>query len=238
MLARLHCKVSFIRTRQVRVVAENRPEKKAGVSLAVIIAFAALGGFSLWYWGAPNEKFLQQQERYRQSRDASVAAPGESPASESAGIAQRYASAVRAGDCARAIELTWWMQERLRFALKSGKDAQGSAMEDLCSSLKDRTTDGSRLRPEGIEDQYVFAPLAQVAVTRLDAGRQDLVKPVMERVWIHVSYPVPTQALRDDNGTPIKSLTVGVNVSTDGYVLKGGVIGNLEIDFESISYNW
>ncbi len=219
-------------------MAENRPEKKAGISLAVIIALAALGGFSLWYWGAPNEQFLRQQERYRLSRDAGEAAPGESPVSESAGIAQRYASAVQGGDCARAIELTWWMQERLRLTIKSGKDAQGPAMEDLCNSIKERTAEGSRLRPEGIEDQYVFAPLAQVAVTSLDAGRQDLVKPVMERVWIHVSYPVPTQAIRDGNGTPIKSLTVGVNVSTDGYVLKAGVIGNLEIDIDSISYKW
>lgn len=206
--------------------------------MAVIIALAALGGFSLWYWGAPNEQFLRQQERYRQSRDGGVAVPGESPVSESSGIAQRYASAVQAGDCARAIELTWWMQERLRFAIKSGEDAQGSAMEDLCNSLKDRTTDGNHLRPEGIEDQYVFAPLAQVDVSGLDAGRQDLVKPVVERVWMLVSYPVPTQALGDEKGTPIKSLIVGVNVSTDGYVLKAGVIGNLEIDFESISYRW
>jgi len=53
-----------------------------------------------------------------------------------------------------------------------------------------------------------------------------------------VSYPAPTQSLKDENGTPIKWLRVGVNVSADGYVLKAGVIGNLEIDFESISYNW
>ncbi len=220
------------------MVAKNRPEMKAGVSIAVMIALAALGGFSLWYWGAPNEQFLQQQERYRQSRDGGVATPGESPVSESADIAQRYVSAVQARNCARAIELTWWMQERLRFAIKSGEDAQGSAMEDLCNSLKDRTAEGNHLQLEGIEDQYVFAPLAKVEVSGLDAGRQDLVKPVVERVWMLVSYAVPTQALRDENGTPIKSLTVGVNVSADGYVLKAGVIGNLEIDFESISYNW
>lgn len=206
--------------------------------MAVIIGLAALGGFSLWYWGAPNEQFLQQQEQYRQSRDGGVVAPGEVPVSESADIAQRYISAVQAGDCARAIELTWWMQERLRFAMKSGEGAQGPAMEDLCNSLKDRTAEGNYLLLEGIEDQYVFAPMAKVEVSGLDGGRQDLVKPVIERVWMLVSYPVPTQALRDENGTPIKSLIAGVNVSTDGYVLKAGVIGNLEIDFESISYKW
>ena len=220
------------------MVAGNRPKKRAGVSVAVIIAFTALGGFSLWYWGAPNEKFLRQQERYRQSRDGGAAVPGDFQVSESAGIAQRYASSVQMGDCARTIELTWWMQERLHFAIKSGEDARGSAMEDLCGSLKARMTEGNLLLPEGVEDQYVFAPLAKVEVTGLDAGRQDLVKPVVERVWMLVSYPVPTQALRDENRTPIKSLIVGVNVSTDGYVLKAGLIGNLEIDLESISYKW
>ena len=230
--------VRFIGTKQVRVVAGNRPNRKAGVSVAVVIAFAALGGFALWYWGAPNEEFLRQQERFRQGRDAGVAAAGESPVSESATIARRYASAVQAVDCARVIALTWWMEERLRFAAKSGEETRGSAMEDLCNSLRVRDTAGNRLRPEGIEDQYVFAPMARIEVTSLDAGPQDLAKPVTERVWMHVSYPAPTQSLKDENGTPIKWLRVGVNVSADGYVLKAGVIGNLEIDFESISYNW
>lgn len=220
------------------MVAGNRPEMRTGVSAAFVIVFVALGGFSLWYWGAPNDEFLRQQEQFRQGRDGVVAAAGDPPVSESATIAQRYASAVQEGYCARAIELTWWMEERLRLTMQNGEDTRGSTMEDLCDSLEERNAAGNRLRLEGIGDQYVFAPMSQVEVTRLDAGRQDLAKPVLQRVWMHVSYPTPTQSLKDENGTPIKSLLVGVNVSKDGYVLKAGLIGNLEIDFESISYNW
>ena len=222
----------------VHMVPENRPTKKAGSSYAVAIAFAALGGLALWYWGAPNQDFLDQQERYRRSHDGGEATATETPDSQALRIAKRYLSALQNGACAQVIELTWWMQERLHSASDLGRDNVGAAMQDLCESIRDRTMEANRLRPAGIEDQYVFAPLAQVEVTGVDIGREDLVKPVMERVWMKVSYPVPTQALRDENGTPIKSSRVGVNVSSDEYVLKAGVIGNLEIDFESISYNW
>lgn len=220
------------------MVSQNRPTKKAGGPYAVAIAIAALGGLSLWYWGSPNRDFLEQQEQYRRSRDGVDAAVAGTLDSRGTRIAERYVSAYQSGACSQVIELTWWMQERLHAVSGLGSDERGAAMEDLCELVKDRSMEANRLRPLGTEDQYVFTPLAQVEVTGVDDGRDDLVKPVMERVWMRVSYPVPTQALRDETGAPIKSLKVGVNVSSDEYVLKAGAIGNLEIDFESISYNW
>lgn len=223
---------------KVGMVAGKRPRNKAGFSYAIVGAFAAFGLFSLWYWGAPNENFLRQQEEYRRSIDAYEPESGEAGNSEAARIALEYVSAVQTGVCVRAIELTWWMQERLRFVAENSRDEKSAARQELCDSITSRATGGNRLRPEGVEDQYVFAPMAKVEVAALDAGRQDLAKPPMERVWLRVSYPVPTQALHDENGTPIKSLRVGMSLSTDGYVLKAGATGNLEIDFDSISYNW
>ncbi len=218
------------------MVSQNRPTKKAGGPYAVAIAIVALGGLSLWYWGSPNQDFLEQQELYRRSRDGVDAA--DTPDSRGTRIAERYVSAYQSRACSQVIELTWWMQERLHAVSGLGPEERGAAMADLCELVKDRSMEANRLRPLGTEDQYIFAPLAQIEVTGVDDGREDLVKPVMERVWMRVSYPVPTQALRDETGVAIKSLRVGLNVSSDEYVLKAGAIGNLEIDFESISYNW
>jgi hypothetical protein len=55
---------------------------------------------------------------------------------------------------------------------------------------------------------------------------------------MRVTYPSRRGALRDGKGIPIRSITVGVNVSTEGLALKANVIGNLDIDWESISYDW
>ena len=89
---------------------------------------------------------------------------------------------------------------------------------------------------EGIEDQYVFVPKAQVEPAGADAGRAGLERKVSGRAWLRVSYPEPGVAPKDENGRAVKSLTVGVNMSDDGYVLKSEIIGNLELDRFSIRY--
>jgi hypothetical protein len=63
-----------------------------------------------------------------------------------------------------------------------------------------------------------------------------LSKPVQERVWLLVTYPAADRALCDETGKAIRSIRVGVNVSPDSYVVKAGVVGNLDIDRDSISY--
>jgi len=223
---------------EVSTVRGKRPRNKAGVSIAVILLFAAFGVFSMFYWGPPNQGFIEKQEEFRQTPDAAAKKRVEAENSEAAKIALLYVSAVQTAVCARAIDLTWWMQERLQFAAENSPDGVSAVRQELCDGITKRVRGGNQLRSEGVEDQYVFTPMAKVEVAALEPGRQDLSKASMGRVWLEVSYPVPTQALEDDNGTPIKSLRVGVSMSNDGYVLKAGAIGNLEIDFDSISYNW
>jgi len=213
-------------------------KKQLWTSLAVVLAFAAFGGWSLWYWGPPTSEFLEEQERIRAEAEATAEAATLAANSESARIAERYVFALQNEDCATAIELTGWMQDRLAAVQGQGTEAEGEVLRELCESISERVLDGQHLYAEGIEDQYLMAPMAQVSMVDVDEGRTDLEKPVQERVWFHVSYPVPTQALRDANGTPIKSVRAGLNVSKDGQVLKGELLGNFEIDFDSISYAW
>ncbi len=216
----------------------KRPRNRPGLSLAAVLLFAAFGVFSMFYWGPPNQNFIQKQEEFRQTPAANAAKRGEAEHSKAAKIALQYVSAVQTAVCSRSIDLTWWMQERLQFASENSRDGVSAVRQELCDEITVRVKGANRLRSEGVEDQYVFAPMTKVKVTALEPGRQDLSKPSMGLVWLEVSYPVPTQALKDDNGTPIKSLRVGVSLSNDGYILKAGTIGNLEIDFDSISYNW
>lgn len=222
----------------VRRMDNRKPNAGSWKSYVFVIGFLAIGLFSLLYWGAPNKKFLEEQRQFRQDLDSGGTLSKEEADSNSVRIARRYVVAVQNRVCSQVIELTWWMQERLT-RVREDTDAlvdEGVTLDELCETIV--TSERSRLQVEGIEDRDVFEPMAEVRVIRVDAGRPDLVKSVSERVWLKVSYPVPTHAAVDPDGNPIKSMVVGMNISTDGYVLKAGVIGNLEIDFDSISYDW
>jgi len=153
-------------------------------------------------------------------------------------VALRYARAYQAGDCDRVIGLTGWMQERVGQAgLESAEpQALDALLDELRARIQDRPVEGNRLRPEGVEDGYVFAQGATVDFDSSDRGRKDLSKPVQERVWLLVTYPAADRALCDETGKAIRSIRVGVNVSPDSYVVKAGVVGNLDIDRDSISY--
>lgn len=155
-------------------------------------------------------------------------------------LALRYARACQSGDCDEIIGLTGWMRDRLRrSALETpGDEAQEAVRDELRARLQERTVEGNRLRPEGVEDMYVFAPGTQVEFVASDRGREDLSEVVRERVWLRVTYPAPDRALRDETGRPIRSIIVGVNVSAEGYIVKAGVLGNLDVDRDSISYAW
>jgi hypothetical protein len=153
--------------------------------------------------------------------------------------ATRYAQALQENNFDAVIDMTWWMHERLRFSETSLTPPQSLAgvRGELAAGLR-RTIEGNRLRPEGIEDQYIFAPGVELDVVAADAGRNDLVKPAAERVWFRVTYPFAARAPRDEAGRPIRSLVAGVNVSQDGWILKAGVLGNLEIDWDWVSVDW
>jgi hypothetical protein len=149
-----------------------------------------------------------------------------------------YARAIQSGDWDAVIDRTYWMQERLRrVQLESGTaEMVAAAREALRNRVSERNVSENRLRQEGVEDQYVFAPEAALELVGVDAGRKDLGPAAAQRVWLRVLYPSRGQALRDVQNVPIRALKVGVNVTADGIILKAGIAGNLEIDRDSIEY--
>lgn len=136
--------------------------------------------------------------------------------------------------------MTAWMRDRVKAVLLEDQEpgAQARVREELCDRMQWRTTEGNQLRLEGVEDQYVFAPGTRLDLLRADTGRSDLDAPVRKRYWIRVTFPVPSRALADSQGRPIRSLAAGVNISRDDTVLKANVVGNLEMDFSSFLYDW
>jgi len=154
--------------------------------------------------------------------------------------ALRYVAAYQTGRWDDVIEVTCWMQERLLRVQMASADpsAREAARAKLRARLDQRSIEENQLRPEGVEDQYVFTADATIETLAVDEGRSDLERAVKNRTWFRVAYPERGRALRDDKGIPIRSLAVGVNVSVDGFVLKGNVIGNLDIDWDSMSSDW
>lgn len=219
-----------------------KTRRKQTLPFAVAIGFAVLGGLGLWYFGSPTQRVLEASPGVGDgSEDEAV--PGDI-SDNVATIAQRYARAVQAIDCNAVIDMTLWMRDRLEVARKDAGDpaaAETNAREDLCRGIRTAAKGEGDLTLEGIEDGHVFSRSAQWSLSGLDAGRNDLAKAAAGRAWLNVSYPVPGSAPRDvrgDEERPIKSMRVGVNVSADGYVLKASVVGNVEIDDESIAYYW
>ena len=154
--------------------------------------------------------------------------------------AVRYAVAFRDGKWDDVIEMVFWMREHLnRIRIAEGSPrSENEARETLKRQVSCRFLGENQLRAEGVEDQYVFTPGTQITPLGADAGRKDLSQPVADRTWFRVEFPEDTTALRDENGAAIRALTVGVNVSPSGHVLKAAVIGNLEIDRTTLSFDW
>jgi hypothetical protein len=130
------------------------------------------------------------------------------------------------------------MQERLARVRAMSPESVSEARRALIQNLGNRRLLRGRLRPEGVEDQDVFFPGVSVEAVAVDEGHDDLARPVSRRVWFRVTYLTEERALTDEYDRPIHSLFVGVNESKDGHILKASVVGNLEFDLESISYEW
>ena len=151
-----------------------------------------------------------------------------------------YAQAVQTNDVETILASIHWVRERLAYMdmVMGDPSAREEARARLGETLVDRAPEGNALAAEGVEDQYVFRPGAHIEVVAADEGREGLEQPVARRVWLRVTYPSPTAALRDNAGNPIHALNVGVNISREGGVLKSNVLGNLDIDFNSVSVAW
>jgi len=138
------------------------------------------------------------------------------------------------------------MDDRMhRVAIESaGQEAIDEEWDTLCEKVMARPVEGNVLVAEGIEDQYVFAPGVTLEAVGVDAGRDDLNRPVGARVWIRATYPrrqtAPlARAVGERRMLAVYGMTVGVNLSRgDHIVVKAGVIGNLDIDLGSLSFAW
>jgi hypothetical protein len=198
-------------------------------------ALGVIAGMGFWLWTAPSKS---------ESGMGAAPAPDKAPIPDLNApgnpMALRYAAAFQQGSWDEIVDMTCWMQQRLtRVQIETGSAAaRQEARAALARRVCDRKVEGNRLRPEGIEDQYVFAGDAKIEPAGLDAGRPNLEQPTKDRTWIRVTYPLRRTALRDDKGIPIRSIVAGINVSTGDLVLKANVIGNLDIDRRSISYDW
>lgn len=185
----------------------------------------------MWYWGPPNASNHRNALRASTEPEELEAIPSRE-LSDLAQSALRYADAIKNGRCEDVAGMTWWLQERLRNSGASAPDT------DFCEEMKRRTPESNQITDGGIKDQYLFVPGVEIVAVKVDTGRKDLARSVAQRTWLRVQYPMKSQALRDEAGIPIRSLRVGVNMTADGYVLKAGVLGNLDIEWESLNYSW
>ncbi|MBX3177855.1 MAG: hypothetical protein KF886_10875 [Candidatus Hydrogenedentes bacterium] len=203
------------------------------MALAVGALLGAIVGFA----------YRMSQSEFPAGSPAAASGNVSGPAERAPGIedsvAWRYARAYQEGDWERVLELTPWARERLDLVLETeGPEAAEAARDELLASFGARSVLENQLRDDGVEDQYVFAPGATLGYVSEDEGREGLELPVARRTWLRVDYPAREKALLDQENIPIRSVRVGVNVSHDGQVLKANVVGNLDIDWESVRYDW
>lgn len=220
-----------------------RPKRWLMVAAIGVVA-ALMFGWAKGLWHPPGAAEAADRVTPKQPKSAeSVTHESGGSATESdhwaAETALRYARAVQNENCEEVIGMTAWMADRLKWVqLHSGDpDAVARARQQLRDGISRRVQEGNQLRPEGVEDQYVFAPDAVVTVVGMDKGNEDIPE-VRERVWMRVTYPERSRALLDLQGLPIRTLTVGVNLSADGRVVKAGIVGNLDLDMDSITHMW
>jgi len=154
-----------------------------------------------------------------------------------AGAALEYARAMQEDDWDEVVRRTWWMRARLDRVQAEGQDP-AEARRALIREVSDRDPLRNRLRSGDIADQYIFTAGAQFEVLLVDEGEEDLEPLAMGRAWMRVLYARKDRAPLNAMGLPIRSLVAGVNVDSQGFVLKAGISGNLNIDEGSISLNW
>ena len=213
--------------------------RKSATRWTLTAALGVFAGLGFWWWTLPPSGPVAGAAQTKSDASGRGTAPAEGSVAWNP-AAVRYAAAFQQDAWDDIVTMTCWMQQRLvRVQIETGSTAaRDEARARLRERISDRRVEGNLLRPEGVEDQYVFVSGATVEPIGFDPGRTGLEQPTKDRTWMRVTYPSRRGALRDDKGIPIRSITVGVDVSTEGLALKANVIGNLDIDWESISYDW
>jgi hypothetical protein len=119
-----------------------------------------------------------------------------------------------------------------------GQEAVETARQALMDRVAKHSAAKNQLQPKGIPDQYIFAPGVTLEFLGIDEGQEDLAEPTVQRTWIRVTYPERGTALRDSSNIPIRSIAVGINITENDKILKGNIIGNLNIATDWITYDW
>ncbi len=218
----------------VKSVADQDKAKARNWLAAIIVG--ALAGAACWYIVVSEraKRSLLEPQRSGAESDSGVAFADDS-------IAMRYAAAVQDGNCDEIIRLTLWMRDRLnyvRFETGGDQASVDEARTELCDDVQTRRVEGNRIALAGIDDQYIFVPGAAIEAVSAGPGRSDLAKPVNKALRVRVTYPLASRAPKSESGASIRSLEASIYVSSDGYVLKAGVVGNLDIDWDSFAFDW
>lgn len=206
----------------VSSVPKRFPRWARSVALGAVLGLAA--GLAL-RWGLGTESGGHAPDGTR-----------DDPTVPEVAAAVAYARAYQEGDWDYVIDHTLWMQERIAYARAHGEATEPELRLTLAEDAANRSPAGNHLLDGGVADQYVFRPGATLEVVRTDGGREDLARPAASRTWVRVRYPNADNALLDSVGLPLASLVVGINLDAGGRVLKASVYGNVEIDFDSLTY--
>lgn len=198
------------------------------VQYAVAIAFGVVGAVAIWYWGAPTPSTIARQASGSSSGAAASGGTEDS-------VVMAYIRAYQDGRCSEVIARTRWMQARLDLVRRTGgSEAIEEERRNLCRGIMNRSVEENQLTTEGIEDRYLFAPGTEISFVGADDGRENLEDAVRVRNWFRVEFPKRERAPRDKQGAAIASIVVGLNLGEDGYIVKAGVRGDAEIDWEKI----
>ena len=144
----------------------------------------------------------------------------------------QYIRALQSREYARTIALTEWMQTRIQ---QSPPESRPAIEAELLTSLQHRTPAENELRLEGLEDPYLFATGALIKPLATDPGRTDLDQPIHHRTWFEITYPDPATAPLGPTHQRLHTLRAALNISTTGLILKANVIGNAEIDPDTLT---
>lgn len=207
----------------------------------ILFVFFSFGAGSILYWGSPWAS-IKQSQKLNKELDSGAMIPDEIVLKDSSEeqLVNRYVTAYQRHDCGELARTTLWIQDRLRNINSETEDTDVRAdmSSVLCGQLFVWTDSNNQISIFGIDDQYLIPTTVTFRIEGADSGRTDLEEPVRERVWCQFTYSDPGMAPKSENGDPIHSLRAGVNVSMSGLVLKGSVIGNWELDNNSISLQW
>lgn len=221
------------------MVIEKKSQKLGPIILVSVMAL--LGAVAIIKLGPPSSVYLDGQNLNSSQEDAQS---GLDPIRDSTRdkLVKQYVLAYQSKNCDEVIQLTWWIQERMAHIESQYEgNAEQIALEQsqLCEELFEHNPDQSSINILGLHDQSLMGPISTIKIIGADSGRDDLDKPVVERVWVEFVYSNPQTAPRTQNGlSSIHSLIAGVNISQDNLILKGSSRGNWEIDLTSISTKW